>query len=85
MTPGLSQVKPGLSLGRTQSVPGTNPGFLLIYTVEAWVCPWAQPSLSLGHPGRRAAQKVYMIRVYVPFSLAIEGIADKVWTFKAKS
>ena len=71
-----------LVLGRPGSVPGTSP-----------VCPWDEPSLSLGHPGFSpyytveaqfvpgtnpvcsrdnpgVAQKVYVLKVYVPFSLA---------------
>ena len=44
----------------TGFVPGTNP-----------VCPWDKPGLSLGQSrGRRAAQKVYVKKVYVLFSLA---------------
>ena len=46
--------------------PGTDPGFLLILHSGS---P-ANPGLSLG---RRAAQKVYVKRVYVPFSLAREA------------
>ena len=72
---------PDLSQGQTQFVPGTNPlknretqEFSLFYTVEARfhrVCPWDKPSLSQGQSrGRRAAQKVYVKKVYVPFSLA---------------
>ena len=66
----------------TGLVPGTNPvktcdkpGFPPYFT--QWkpgfhrVCPWDKPSLSLGQSrGRRAAQKVYVKKVYVPFSLA---------------
>ena len=70
--PGISPVcpwdKPGENLGQTRV-------FSLFYTVEARqnrVCPWDKPSLSLGQSrGRRAAQKVYVKKVYVPFSLAI--------------
>ena len=66
----------------TGFVPGTNPvktwdepGFSrLFYTVEARfhrACPWDKPGLSLGQSrGRRAAQKVYVKKVHVPFSLA---------------
>ena len=49
--------------------------FSLFYTVEARfhrVCPWDKPGLSLGQSrGRRAAQKVYVKKVYVPFLLAL--------------
>ena len=63
----------------TGFVAGTNPVktwvFSLFYTEEArqtLVCPWDKPSLSLGHSrGRKAAQKAYVKKVYVPFSLAI--------------
>ena len=74
-TPGLSRGfhrvcpwdKSGENLGQTRV-------FSLFYTVEARqtrVCPWDKPGLSLGQTrGRRAAQKVYVKKVYVPFSLA---------------
>ena len=77
-TPGLSRGfhrvcpwdKPGENLGQTRV-------FSLFYTVEARfhrVCPWDKPGLSLGQSrGRRAAQKVYVKKVYVPFSLASTG------------
>ena len=59
--------KSGENLGQTQF-------FSLFYTVEARqtrVCPWDKLGLSLGQSqGRRAAQKVYVKKVYVPFSLA---------------
>ena len=62
--------KPGENLGQTQV-------FSLFYTVEARfhrVCPWDKPSSSLGQSrGRREAQRVYVKKVYVPFSLAIGG------------
>ena len=69
--PGTNRVCPwdksGEKLGQTQE-------FSLFYTVEARfhrVCPWDKPGLSLGQSrGRRAAQKVYVKKVYVPFSLA---------------
>ena len=71
--PGGLGTTPGLSLG----FPGTNP-------VKTWdksgearfhrACPWDKPGLSLGQsPGRRAVQKVYVKKVYVPLSLAIQG------------
>ena len=74
---------PGLSWGFHRVCPwdksGENLGQTrvssLFYTVEARfhrVCPWDKPGLSLGQSrGRRAAQKVYVKKVYVPFSLAI--------------
>ena len=54
--------KPGEKQGQTQE-------FSLFYTVEARfhrVCPWDKPGLS-------QAQKVYVKKVYVPFSLAKGG------------
>ena len=74
-TPGLSRGfhrvcpwdKSGENLGQTRV-------FSLFYIVEARfhrVCPWDKPGLSQGQSrGRRAAQKVYVKKVYVPFSLA---------------
>ena len=63
--------QPGLSLGQTHFVPGTNPGFLLVFHNENPVCARDKPSLSLGQTqGRRAAEKEYVLNVYVPFSLA---------------
>ena len=56
--------KSGGNLGQTQVVS-------LFYTVEV---PWTNPGLSQGQTrGRRAAQKVYVKKVYVPFSLARDG------------
>ena len=64
---------PGMSQGQTGFVPGTNRVFLLILRNGSPVCPWDKPSLSLGHSWeRRAAEKVYVLKVYVPFSLARE-------------
>ena len=59
-----------------KNVPGTNPGFLLVLHNGSPVCPLGQtPSLFLEHSqGRRAAEKVYVLRVDVPFSLAIFGV-----------
>ena len=63
--------KPGFSLGQAHFVLGTNPGFLAILHNRSPVCPWDKPSLCPGQSrGRRAAQKVYVLKVYVPFSLA---------------
>ena len=60
--------KPGLSPGQSGFVPGTNPGFLLILHSGSPVCPLDKPSLSLGQfRGRRAADRVYVLKVYVPF------------------
>ena len=61
---------PGLFWGQVQFVPGTNPGFLFDFT------HW-KPSLCQGqtqfvpgtNPGRRVAEKVYVLKIYVPFSL----------------
>ena len=73
---------PGLSRGFHRVCPwdkssenlGHTRVFSLFYTVEARfhrVCPWDKPGLSQGQSrGLRAAQKVYVKKVYVPFSLA---------------
>ena len=53
---------PDLSQGQTQFVPGTNPGFLLVFHSGSPVCP--------SERGRREAEKVYVLKFYVPFSLA---------------
>ena len=78
---GQPQVCPGDFTGfvcGTNSVkPWTNPEFLLILHSgspanpglsegQTRVCPWDKPW------GRRAAQKVYVKKVYVPFLLAID-------------
>ena len=64
---GRPQVCPGDFTGL---VPGTNP-------VKTWDTPGFSPGLSLGQArlsrGRRVAQKVYVKKVYVPFSLARGG------------
>ena len=64
-TPECPGDNPGLSLGQTHFVPGTNPGFLLSLHNGSPVCPLGQSR------GRRAAEKVYVSKVSVPFSLAI--------------
>ena len=70
--PGTNPVCPWDKSGEKQ---GQTQEFSLFYTVEARfhrVCPWDKPGLSQGQSrGRRAAQKVYVKKVYVPFSLAI--------------
>ena len=59
--------KPGFSPYFTQGKPG-KPGSV----------PGTNLGLSLGQTrGRRAAQKVYVKKVYVPFSLAKNGVAEK--------
>ena len=64
---------PGMSQRQTEFVPR----FPLIYNASP-VCPWDKPSLSLGQSqGRRAAEKVYVLKVYVPFSLARMGPPKK--------
>ena len=69
--PGTNPVCPWDKSGEKQ---GQTQEFSLFYTVEARfhrVCPWDKPGLSQGQSrGRRAAQKVYVKNVYVPFSLA---------------
>ena len=60
---------------------GTNPGFSLFYQR---VRPWDKPSLSLGQSrGWRAAQKVHVKKVYVPFSLA--SFSTLFWSFPPKT
>ena len=67
--PGTNPVCPWDKSGEKQ---GQTQEFSLFYTVEARfhrVCPWDKPGLSQGQSrGRRAAQKVYVKKVYVPFS-----------------
>ena len=69
--PGTNPVCPWDKSGEKQ---GQTQEFSLFYTVEARfhrVCPWDKPGLSQGQSrGRRAAQKVYVKKIYVPFSLA---------------
>ena len=69
------ETTPGLSLGQTQFVPGTNPGCPRDKPrFSPYFTQW-KPSLSLGQtrfvPGtnrwRMAAEKVYVPNVYVPF------------------
>ena len=52
---------------------GQTQEFSLFYTVEARfhrACPWDKPGLSQGQSrGRRAARRVYVKKIYVPFSL----------------
>ena len=68
------------SSGTNPVVPGTNPGFLLVLHSGSPVCPRDKPSLSLGQTrGRRAAEKVYVLKVYVPFSLA-KNFTKESWT-----
>ena len=50
---------PALTQGQTSFVPGTNP-----------VCFLILHSGSPANRGRRAAETIYALRVYVPFSLA---------------
>ena len=72
--PGTNPVCPWDKSGEKQ---GQTQEFSLFYTVEARfhrVCPWDKPGLSQGQSrGRRAAQKVYVKNIYVPFSLARYG------------
>ena len=63
---------------RAHFVPGANPGFLLILRSGSPVCPRDKPSLSLGQSrGRRVAKTIYVLKIYVPFSLAIIGGGKK--------
>ena len=71
IVPGTNPVCPWDKSGEKK---GQTQEFSLFYTVEARfhrVCPWDKPGLSQGQSrGRRAAQKVNVKKVYVPFSLA---------------
>ena len=63
-----------LSVGQTQFVPGTNPGFLLILQNGSPVCPRDKPSLSLGQSRDEGWQKsLCVLKVDIPFSLGILG------------
>ena len=60
--------RPWVVLGQAHFVPGTSSGFLaLSYTMEAQFVPGDRLGLSRG---RRVAERVYILKVYVPFSLA---------------
>ena len=65
-----------------ETTPGQTRVFSLFYTVEARfhrACPWDKPGLSLGQSrGRRAAEKVYVRKVYVPLSLAAPWVGGGV-------
>ena len=62
---------PGTNPLRTWDKPGFSPYFTQWKPSFHRVCPWDKPSLSLGQSrGRRAAQKVYVKKVYVPSLLA---------------
>ena len=65
-----------LLLGHPGNVPGTNracprdkPRFSPYFTqVEAQFVPGKNPVCPGDIPGRRAAERVYVLKVYVPFS-----------------
>ena len=78
------RISPDLSQGQTGFVPGTNPvknwdtpGFSPYFT--QWkpdftgFFPGTNPFVPGTIPGQRAAQKVYVKKVYVPFLLARES------------
>ena len=73
----LVPTKPGLSLGQTHFVPGQAQVLSLFLHNGS---PRGKPRLSLGQSrprdsqGRRAAEKVYVFKVYVPFPLAKAGV-----------
>ena len=64
----MSRGQTGLSLGQSGVVPGTNPGFLLIYTREAQFVPVHKPSLSLGIPGTKSGIKSLCVKSLCAFS-----------------
>ena len=57
--------KPGLSLGQSGFVPGTNPLFLLTLHSGSPVCPWDKPSLSRGHSWDEGRQKEFMCQKFM--------------------
>ena len=79
--------RPGMSWGQSGFVPGTHPLCVRdkarvssYFTQWNPICPRDKPSLSLGESrGRRAAEKFYVLNVYVPFSLASPGICVLTW------
>ena len=82
-SPVALEMTPGTFLGQTgvrtwdkpTSSQGQSQGFLLILHNGTPACPRDKPSLSLGQTReRRAAEKLYVLKVYVPFSLARKSI-----------
>ena len=73
----MSRGQTGFGPGTKWACPRDKPRFSPYFT------QW-KPSLSLGQTqfvpgtfrGRRAAEKVYVFKVYVPFSFRIQGPAD---------
>ena len=62
-----------LFLARPQECPRDKPRFLLILHNGSPVRPRDKPSLSLGPSrGRKVAERVYVLKDYVPFSLPID-------------
>ena len=54
--------KPGLSPGQSGFVPGTNPGFLLIYTAEAQLVPGTNPVCPWDIPGTKGGRKSLCVK-----------------------
>ena len=73
--PGMFRDNPGLSLGQTHFVPGITQFFSFLYAMEAQFVPGTNPvcsrdklAMSLRQSrGRRAAEKVDLLKVYVLF------------------
>ena len=54
--------RPGLSPGQSGFVPGTNPGFLLIYTAEAQFVPGTHPVCPWDIPGTKGGRKSLCVK-----------------------
>ena len=68
---------PGLSLGPTHFVPGTNPGFLLIYTMEAQFVPGTHPVCPWDNPGDEGGRKLCVRSLCAFFVRYIAGTAKE--------
>ena len=78
---------PGLSQGQTGFVPGTNPlcprhkpRYSPNLHDGSPVRPWDKPSLSLGQSRDEGRQKMVVLKVYLPFSLAFSSL-ELFWGF----
>ena len=69
--PGTNRVCPWDKLG----FPGTNPGFLLILQSGSPGLSQGQTQFVLGtSPGQRAAERVYVLKVHVPFFVSLPSL-----------
>ena len=65
----LNELFGPVALGKA---PGLSQVFLLIfYTMEPQFVPGTNPVCPWDNPGTKGGKKVYVLKVYVPFSLAI--------------